>query len=452
MRPTESAKAAEPPRPQGTQTFSALLVSQTFSLLGSGMTGFALVIWAFEQTGEATTLALAAFFRFAPTVLVTPFAGALVDRWNRKLTIMISDLATGATTVALLILFSGGSLAIWQWYIAGAIAGAFESFHFPAFSAAITMLLPKSQYGRASGLLSLAQSASGIFAPVAAAALLVPIGLAGIMWIDIGTFVVATAILLSITIPSPPVSEVGRKARTGILRESVYGFRFIRARRSLLGLQLVFFMSNLVFTFGFTVSAPMILKRTGEDALILGAVLSVAAVGGVIGSLVMSAWGGPHRKVHGVLAGMAVSGVTGEILLGVGQEFIIWSIASFSSAFLIPIINGSNQAIWQAKVPPDVQGKVFAARRLIAQVTVPIALLLAGPLADRVFEPAMAPGGSLADNFGWLVGTGPGAGMALMIVIFGVIGTAVGLAGYAFRAVRDAEVLLPDYDASTPAA
>jgi MFS family permease len=433
------------------RAFTLVCTGQTFSLLGTGMTGFAFVIWAYLQTGQVTTLALAAFARFAPTVVLSPLAGALVDRWNRKLTMMLSDLAAGVATIVLLLLYLPGALQVWHWYVAGAFQGAFDAFQWPAYSAAISTMIPKSQYGRASGMLSVAQSVSGVFSPIFAAALLgifgVGAGLPVIMGIDIVTFVIAVSILLAVHIPNPAASETGKKARGSLLSESAYGFRYIAARRSLLGLQLVFFLVNFLFPLGFTVLAPMILSRTGNAYVILGIVNSAAAVGGVAGGLALSLWGGPKRRVHGVLGGMALAGVLGSLLMGLGREVAVWSIAAFCSSFILPIINGSNQAIWQAKVAPDVQGKVFAARRLIAQVTAPAAIVIAGPLADRVFEPAMATGGSLAGVLGWAVGTGPGAGMALMLVVFGALGAVVGIGGYSVRAVRDAETILPDHDA-----
>lgn len=434
------------------RAFTAVCAGQTVSLLGTGMTGFALTIWAYLQTGSATTLALAAFFRFAPTVILSPIAGALVDRWNRKLTMMLSDLAAGTATVALLLLLLAGQLSIWEWYVAGAFSGAFEAFQWPAYSAAVTTMIPKTQYGRASGMLTLAQSASGILAPILGAALLLPIGLAGIMAIDIGTFLIAIGILLAVRIPQPRETEAGRKARGGLWKESAFGFRYIARRPSLLGLQLVFFAINLLFMLGFTVAIPMVLARTGNDSVALGGVESAQAVGGVAGGLAMSVWGGPKRRVHGVLAGMVFEGLFGSILLGTGQTFLVWAVAVFSGAFVLPIINGSNQAIWQAKVPPDIQGKVFSVRRLIAQVTAPVAMVAAGPLADWVFEPAMKPEGALAGSLGFLVGTGPGAGMGLMLVLFGILGALVGLAGYGVRVVREAETLLPDHDAEPGAA
>lgn len=439
------------------RTLFVVLVGQVFSLLGSGMTGFALVIWAYLMTGQVTTLAIASLAYFAPTVLFSPTAGALVDRWNRKLTMMLSDLAQGLTTVAMLPLFVTGNLQIWHWYIAGAIAGTFAAFHFPAYSAAVTTMIPKAQYGRASGLLSVAESTSGIFAPIFAAAILAfsggtARGVPLIMLIDILTFTTAIGILLAVKVPQPSRTEVGRRARGNLVAESAFGFRYIGARPSLLGLQLVFFTMNLLATLGFVLVTPMILSRTGHDIVPLASVQAAGAVGGVLGGAAMSAWGGPKPRVYGVVYGMALEGLLGMVLMGLGTGVLLWGAASFLATFMIPIINGSNQAIWQAKVPPDVQGRVFAARRLIAQITAPIGMGLAGPLADGVFEPGMREGGSLAAAFGGLVGVGPGAGMALMLVLFGLVSTTAALVAIRVRAIRNAETLLPDHDEPRAAA
>lgn len=434
-------------RPTGMPAFTIVWLGQVVSFLGTGMTRFALTIWAWQVTGSATALALVGFFSFGPVVILSPFAGALVDRWNRKLVMMLSDLAAGLSTIAVLTLYATGHLQIWHLYVAGAFAGAFESFQFPAYSAAVTMMLPKEQYARASGMLSLAQSASGILAPILAGALLGVVGVAGIMTIDVVTFVVAVLALLVVHIPQPEVTAEGESGQGSLLREAAYGFHYIFDRPSLLGLQLVFFTVNLIAGLGMTLMAPLILARTGNDELVLGSAQSAAAIGALVGGLALSVWGGPKRRIHGILAGMALSSLLGQMLMGVGQSLYVWAAAGFLGAFFLPIINGSNQAIWQAKVAPDVQGRVFATRRLIAQITVPIAMLSAGPLADYVFEPAMAVGGRLAPIFGNLVGTGSGAGMGLMFVLVGVLGAVAGLAGYAFPAVRNAEDLLPDYAA-----
>jgi hypothetical protein len=282
-----------------------------------------------------------------------------------------------------------------------------------------------------------------------AGGLLLLIGIRGIFTIDIVTFVVAIAALLAVFIPEPARSE--REAtQNSLWKDSIFGFRYIFASRSLLGLQLVFFASNLIATFGFTVFAPMILARTANDGLVLGTVQMAFGIGGVVGGAALTAWGGFKRRVHGVLLGMALSSVFGTIVLGLSQSVLVWSIGAFAEMLFLPLINGSNQAIWQAKVPPALQGRVFATRRLIAQISAPIAMLIAGPLADRVFEPLMASGSGLSQTLGRMVGNGPGSGMGLMLVIVGVLGAAVGLGGYLFPAVRNAEILLPDHDAGTP--
>jgi MFS family permease len=426
--------------------FLLVQVGQIISLLGSSMTTFALGIWAYQITGQATALALMGLFGFGPTVLLSPFAGALVDRWNRKLVMMLSDLGAAVSTLVIFLLFTYGSLEIWHLYVAGAFAGAFQAFQFPAYSASITMMVPKDQYGRASGLMSLAGPAANIFAPLLAGMFIGIIGIDGIMVIDLVTFSAAFGALALVIIPQPEKSKDGEQAQGNLWKETVFGFGYIFKRPSLLGLQLMFFYINFVATMAFTLMVPMILARTNINETSLGFVMTAGSVGGLGGGLLMSAWGGPKRRVHGVLLGMAATSLFSQLLMGLGQGLTVWMIANAAGGLLIPILNGSNQALWQSKVPPDLQGRVFSVRRWIAQITAPVSMAIAGPLADFVFEPAMLEGGSLAGTFGWLVGTGPGAGMALIFVITGALGVLGGFAGYLFPAIRNAEEILPDHD------
>jgi MFS transporter, DHA3 family, macrolide efflux protein len=429
----------------GFQGFTLIWFGQVISLLGTSMSRFALTIWAYQETGSATALALVALASFGPTVLLSPIAGALVDRWNRKLVVMISDLGAGLATVVLLLLYATGNLEIWHLYAAGAFASAFESFQFPAFSAAVTMMVPKEHFARASGMQSLAESVGAIAAPILAGILLVTVGIGGILLIDVITFVFALGVILLVFIPQPQATQVGEASRGSLWSESIFGFRYILDRPSLLGMQLVFFQSNLFGSFGWVLLPALILARTGNDELTLGTVQSVLGIGGLVGGLAMSVWGGPRNKVHGVLLGMFFHGLLGTLVMGLARGLPLWVVGGFFSMFFIPVLNGSNQAIWQAKVAPDVQGRVFAARRLIAQITAPVAMLLAGPLADRFFEPAMQPGGSLAPLFGDWVGVGPGAGIGLIFVLTGLVGAIVPLAGYLLPPIRNIDTILPDY-------
>ncbi|MBZ0309220.1 MAG: MFS transporter [Anaerolineae bacterium] len=430
------------------RVFTIVWAGQLVSLIGTGMTQFALGIWAWEETGKATALTLVFFFFLVPNLLFSPFAGALVDRSNRKRVMMISDLAAGLSSIVIFLLLAAGELEIWHLYVSAAWTGLFESFQWPAYSAAISTMLPKEQYGRAYGMMSLAESGSRILAPIFAGALLSVAAIENILLIDVMTFTAAILVLLAVHIPQPEVSAEGQAGQGSLLSEAAYGFRYIKARPSLLGLQLVFTGFNFVAAFSLPLLTPLILARTGKDELMLATVQSIGAVGGVLGGMVLSVWGGPKRRVHGVLGGMILVSLFGQLPLGLSRTIFLWAFGSFIQAFILPFLNGSNQAIWQAKVPPDLQGRVFSVRRFIAQFSFPLGLVLAGPLADQVFEPAMRPDGSLAERFGWLVGTGAGAGIGLMFVIFGLLGAGVGLMGYAFPHIRNVETIMPDYHVS----
>jgi len=439
-------------RPTGMFGFTIVWFGQIISLLGTSMTGFAMTIWAYQKTNAATALALVGFFFVAPMLIASPFAGALVDRSNRKLMMMISDIASGIATLIILILFTSGHLQIWHLYITSAFQGVFQSFQWPAYSAAISTMIPKQHYGSANGMLSLADTASNIFAPILAGALLGIIGVTGILLIDLATFAFAISALLFVHIPQPKITEEGRQAKGSIFKEAVFGFRYILTRPSLLALQLIFLSGNFFFGLPMAVEAAMILANTGSSPKALAYVNTAGAVGGVLGGLVMSAWGGPKRRVHGVLMGWFISSLLGLVLMGFGRSIPVWAIAGFFGMFFVPLINGSNQAIWQAKVPPDLQGRVFSIRRLIAWFVSPLAMLVAGPLADKVLEPAMQnPQSVLATSIGWAVGIGPGRGMALLFIIGGSIAALIGIGGYAFRVLREADTLLPDHDQITSA-
>ncbi len=430
----------------GLRGFLVVWAGQLVSLVGTAMTRFAITIWAYQETGSATTLALVAVFAFGPSVLLSPVAGALVDRWNRKAIIMAADTVSGLTTIALLALHAAGSLEVWHLYVAGAVGGAFDAFQFPAFSAAVTTMVPKRHYARASGLMSMAGSVSAIGAPALAGAVLAFGGLNAVLTIDIVTFIVAVGLLAFVRIPPPIETAAGRAARGSLRDDVLYGFRYIGQRPGLLGLLVVFFQANFLISGSTVLLAPMVLARTGSDELVLGAVQSAAGAGGLVGGFLLATWGGPKRRIHGVLMGMALGNLLGPVLIGLGDSVAWWMIGSFGMVFFMPLLNGSSQAIWQAKVEPDVQGRVFATRRLIAQISAPLAMLIAGPLADRVAEPAMAPGGALAPTLGAVLGTGPGAGVALILVASGLLSTVFALAGYLVPAIRNVEHDLPDHE------
>jgi len=425
--------------------FTIVWLGQIVSVLASSMSQFGLTIWVFEQTGSATALGLMQVFFITPFLLISPIAGVMVDRHNRKLMMMVSDLAAALATLAILAFQALGILQFWHLYFASVVYGLGMAFQWPAYSAAITTMVPKEQYGRANGMMSLVEAGPGVVAPILAGALLPVIGLTGILLFDVLTFILAIGALMIVHIPQPPRTEEGAQGQGSIWKEAAYGFKYIFARPSLLGLQMIFFVGNLFAGISFTLLAPMILSRTGNDSLMLGSAQTAGAIGGVIGGVIMSAWGGFKRRVHGVLLGWLISGV-GIAVLGLTGGLPVWILGMVISAIVVPLVNGSNQAIWQAKVAPDVQGRVFSARRLIAWFTNPISPIIAGTLADFVLEPQMRAGGALSNTFGWMVGTGPGAGMGIIIFFCGLASVLVGITGYFIEPIRNAETILSDHD------
>jgi DHA3 family macrolide efflux protein-like MFS transporter len=430
------------------RAFSIVWLGQLVSLLGTGMTSFALAVWAWQKTGSATALSLLLLFAIGPAIVLGPVAGAIVDRGNRKWVIILADVGAALSTAAVLLLYTSGSLQIWHLYAANLAAGVCQAFQGPAFSASITVMVPKEQYSRANGMMTLVHYIPEVVAPLSAAFLVQAVGIGRIMMIDLLTFAFAVVMTLLISIPQPEATSEGRAARGSLRSESIYGFRYILVRRGLLGLQLVFLVVNLAGVFQWALQSPMILARTGQDSRALGTVLSAAGIGSVMGGLVMSAWGGPERRIHGVLGGMMLECLLGIVLMGLAWTLPVWALAGFLTMLFVPVVNSSNQAIWQAKVPPDVQGKVFAARRVIAQFSYLIGFVVAGPLADRLFEPGMQPGGILFKLFGGWLGIGPGAGMGLLMAIWGLIGACACLVGYLLPVVRDVEVMIPDHDSA----
>lgn len=428
------------------KTFIIIWLGQTVSTIGTSMTGFAFTIWVWQLTGQATTLALFGFFSIMPQALLTPVAGVIVDRWNRKLLMMLGDMVSGLLTITVLLLHLNNALQLWHLYMAVTIIAIFSPFQKLAFSASISMMVPKQQYSRASSMGFLATSSSSIVAPALAGVVYANIGLVGILIIDITTFAIAMSTVVLVNIPQPKILEVDTQSRTNLKQDLRFGWRYIVTRQSLLTILVL--ESLYFFAMGLLASlyAPLILARTGNDTKVLGTVSSASGLGGVIGALFISLWGGPKRRIDGWLLGIVSAGL-GETVFGLGGILLVWISGKLCSYINQSLLGSSIDAIWQAKVKPEVQGRVFATQRVMIIVTSAVASLIAGPLADYVFEPAMMPNGSLAPRLGWIFGTGKGAGMALLYIISSLGLLVIGLSGYAFRTLRDVENIIPDHDA-----
>lgn len=399
--------------------FTIIWLGQVVSLLGSAMTWFAFTIWAWEKTGKASALATISFFAFLPAVLLTPIAGAFVDRWNRKLVMLLSDSATALGTLTIFLIYTFGDLQIWHIYFVGILAGFFTAFQYPAYAAAVTTILSKEEYARAQGMLGSARALSGILAPIFAAALLVPLGLSGIMLIDLSTFIFALGTLLVIHVPRPELTELGLQSKGTLWQEIVFGFRYIRERQSLRALTILFMIAGIFLAVGATLMAPLVLSLTQNNESALATVQSTGAVGGIAGGVILSLWGGAERRIHNVLLGGAGACLLGILWLGSTQAVMLWAIGSFFFAFFEPFVEGGNIAIWQTKVEADVQGRVFSARHLLVQLPYLFGILTAGYLAEA-------------------------SSISRILIFAGIAGACVFLMGYVFRRIREVEILLPD--------
>ena len=429
--------------------FLTIWSGQLFSLIGTGMTRFALLIWAYQQTESPLTVAILGLSSFIPIILISPFAGVLTDRYDRRRIMLVADLGAGLMTLGLLLLFVSDHLVIWHLFLAEGLAGFFEAFQYPAFTALTTRLLPPHAYSRAAGYRAIAQNGSQIAAPLLAGAFLPWIDIDGIMIIDVITFMIAAAALL--LVPIPAAVYAGQRVKNSrYWPEMRAGLSYIRRRPGLIGLLIVFagmnFFASLTY---FSILPAMVLARSGQNEIALALVQGTLGGAGVLGGLILSLWGGPKRKIHGILAGGALSFLGGDLLFALGRTPASWVAAAAIAAVFIPFIGGSDVTIWQSKVDPALQGRVFGVRTMVQQAAMPFGFFIGGWLAEMVLEPAMMPGGALTPIFEPLVGSGPGAGMALMFACTAILGTLMSLSGYLFRPVRQIEDELPDFKPNT---
>lgn len=425
------------------RTFFTVWAGQLVSLIGTNLTAFGLSIFVYQETGSVTLLATVMLAALLPQILITPFAGALVDRWDRRKAMILSDAGAALGTIVMIGFYLTDTLAIWNIATAVAIAGLFQAFQWPAYSAAMAVVVPKEHFGRASGLVQLAEALGQLGGPILAGFALALGGIGVIFAIDVISFLFAIGALFVVRFPRPTDSAAGAEGAGTIWHETKYGFQYAYARHGLFALLVFGSLINLAFGFIGPLFIPLGLSLTTEAGL--GTAFTTASLGMLAGSLVASAWGGPRRRVLGLLVG---GGFLGLAVGAVGlRASIVWITAvMFFGMFAIPIVNAASQALWLAKVETDLQGRLAAVRRFFAQGAQPVAYVLVGPLSDQVFEPLMAEDGILADSVGRIIGSGPGRGYALFFIVIGLFVVAVSLAAWLYPPLRHLERDIPDVE------
>ena len=428
------------------QTFFIVWIGQVVSLLGTKLTEFALGFWILDQTyqdtGTITQFALTILFMYLPKVIISPFAGVLVDRWNRRSAMIMSDLGTGLVTISILTLVWTNNLAVWHIYLALIVSSSLNAFQQPAYTAAISQLVPPENLSRANGMVQASFAIAKIASPAIAGLLLNYFGLKTILSIDIVTFSIAVITLISVKFPDfKRFNRKRRKVIEQVVTDAIAGWNYIVLRPGLV--RLVCFIAISYFTMGMieVVLWPLLYQPGSTEQL--GFVLSVGGCGMLAGSVLMSLWSGPKNRVKAIICFVGLQGLI-VFIGGLKISPAILAGGIFGYLFSQPIIVSCNQAIWQTKVPSRLQGRVFALQQTLERSLAICAYLLAGPLVDNVLNPLMTEGGIIARAIGRVINTGMGQGVTLLLVILGAINLMVVAIAYREPRLRRLEKELPD--------
>lgn len=420
----------------GLRDFLLIWAGQLISSVGSRLSGFALGIWVLRTTGSTTNYAMTFVAMTIPSLVVSMVAGALVDRWDRRRTMIACDSLSAITMLALAGLGSTGHLTIWHIYLAVGSASLFGAFRVPAFAASISLLAAREQLPRVNAMAHAGNAVAEMLGPLLAGVLVGSVSLLGILALDAMTFLVGVATLAAASIPRPVTAA--RQNREGLLREAAIGWRYVHERPGLKGLLAVYGSNNFLFSIARVVIAPLLLSFS--DPRHVGMQYAISGSGLVLGGIAMTMWGGPRKRIHGVLIFSSLGGVF-MAAHGVWPSFTSVAIAGFVLFLMLPVIFASNNSLWQAKVPAGLQGRCFAIQRVLVNAATLLGYFLAGPLSQKVFEPLLGRGGALAGSVGLIIGVGPGRGFGLMFITLGILMTLTAITAYSVPVIRNIDEL-----------
>ena len=409
-------------------TFYTLIITQILSLIGSHMTGVAIGIQIYAETGDTAPLLIAAFFAEIPMTLGSSLTGVIADRFDRRYIIMIGDIGQALGTVLLLVSFASGQFQLWHLYVAMLVQGIFATVQTPASQAAMAMLVPPAQRDRANSIREFGFPLAGVVAPVFAGLLYSAAGIISVMVVDLITFFVAVAVVLVIYIPRPAQSVESQQMAGGWWREALAGWRFLWQRRALF--YLAMFISFVWFLINgpLGVNTPYIIATTGSEEL-LGLLLGAMNFGAFAGALVLALAGNIRHRVRIILLLFLLHG-TMLVAWGIVRQPLLMGLTLIALMFPLPMIGALFATILQNKTPPDMQGRVFGASNQMGVLLTPLSFLITAALVDNVLEPAAAQ---------------PGEGMGLMMIVVGSIILVLTLIVFARPAIRSIEQDLPDY-------
>ena len=410
MEYTEKHRRAKWQRP-----FFTIWTGQQLSLIGSRAAQFALVWWLTELTGSATVLATASLVALIPGILLGPVVGALIDRWNRRLVMIVADSLIALASLWLAYLFWTGTMEIWHVYVIMLARAVGEGFHWPAMEASTSLMVPSEQLTRVAGLNQTVKGALNIVGAPLGALLMGLLPLYGVMLVDVGTAALAILPLFFVHVPQPARAPKPTAQKPSVWTDIREGLRYIRGWSGLMVLIGFAMIFKIVLTPAFSLLPLLVSDHFDGNAAQLSALESVAGVGIVVGGIVLSVWGGFRRKIHTTLMGMIIFGV-GFTVLGLTPGGMFWMalVSILVLGLTLPLIDGPIMAILQGTVAPEIQGRVFTLMGSLLNITTPFSLAVAGPVTD------------------WL-------GIQMWYVVAGVLCGATGLIGFFVPAIVNIE-------------
>ncbi len=413
------------------RTFIILWLTQALSSLGSSMTGFALVIWLYNDSGSALTTALLTVCSYAPYVIVSIFAGAISDKWNKKAVMLICDSFAALTTVCILVLFKTNSLEVWHLYILNSLNGLMNSVQSPASDVATTLLTPEKHYQKTSAMRYFSTSLVSILTPVLAAAIVSFAGLDAVIAFDLATFAVAfTVLLFFIKIPEVPQNESSKET---LLQSAKGGISYLGRNKGILCMILFLSAINFIASIYNAALPALILSKSDEAAL--GAVSSSVGIATLVGSVIATVFPKPKSRSKTICACLLVSMSTENFLLAFGNNTIAWCIGAVLGWLFIPLMSANYDVIFRSTVPKEMLGRVYSVRNTLQFFSIPVGYFLGGFLVDKVFEPFMAgTENTLLLN---IFGTEKGSGAALLFFVIGIAGVIVCAVFSRIKALRE---------------
>ncbi len=411
---------------KGLQNFLILWSSQTVSELGTAMTNFALIIWAYGQEENASSITLLTLCSFLPTILFRFIAGTLTDRLDKKRIMLIADFVAACGTVTVLIMYSLSALQIWHLYVINILLSFMNAFQNPASYVATSLLVPKEQYSRVSGLQSFSGSLISILAPALGSVLLTFGGLTLVLIIDLASFAIAFFTLL-LFIKIPTVEQKPVECNESFFKNCMTGIYFLRDHSSLLHIVLFFNIINFLAKMGNDgMISPFVLSRTGNNQTALGMVQTATALGILAGSLIITLTKPAKNKTKVIFIACAIT-CFGNVIQSLTYTPLAWCIAAFVSYLSAAIMNANLNTVMRTHVPIEMQGRVFSAKDTLQNCMIPLGLFLGGILADYVFEPFMATDSSIQRILTVFFGSSNGAGIAVIFFVVGILGCIISL-------------------------